>query len=70
MDFCLVSGLGKIKLRIFGTQPESLHDVLDRVVISYDHSSHTGNTQVKIHRHEWGQKVDRHKILLSTQKNG
>ena len=31
-------------LRICGTQPESMHDVLDRVVISFDHSSHARKT--------------------------
>ena len=56
-------------LLICGTQPESLHDVPDRVVISFDHSSHARKTQVKIYRHEWGQKVEGHyKIQSCTQK--
>ena len=56
-------------LRNCGTQRESLHDVLDRVVISFDHSSHPKNTQVNIHRHECCQKVDGHyKVQSCTQK--
>ena len=43
--------------------------MLDRVNISFDHSSHARKTQVKIHHHEWGQKVDGHyKIQSCTQK--
>ena len=39
------------------------------VVFSFDHSSHTRKTQVKIRRHDWGQKADGHyKIQSCTQK--
>ena len=55
--------------RIWGLRICSAHDVFDRVVISFDHSSHVRKTQVKIYRQKWGQKVFGHyKIQSCTQK--